>query len=103
MLMLATPAIVAGVEKIVVVTPPAPNGKPDDAALVAAEICGVKDVYAVGGMQAIAALAYGTETIPKVDKVIGPGSSYVSAAKRLLFGTIDVGLPAGPSRGNHIV
>ncbi len=97
MLMLATPAIVAGVEKIVVVTPPAPNGKPDDAALVAAEICGVKDVYAVGGMQAIAALAYGTETIPKVDKVIGPGSSYVSAAKRLLFGTIDVGLPAGPS------
>ena len=97
MLMLATPAKVAGVEKIIVVTPPRPDGKPDDASLVAAEICGVDDVYVVGGMQAIAAVAIGTETIPKVDKVIGPGSSYVSAAKRLLYGTIDVGLPAGPS------
>lgn len=97
MLMLATPAKVAGVERIVVVTPPRPDGKPDDASLVAAEVCGVDDVYVVGGMQAIAALAYGTETIPQVDKVIGPGSSYVSAAKRLLYGTIDVGLPAGPS------
>ncbi len=97
MLMLATPAKVAGVPKIIVVTPPAPDGKPDAAALVAAEVCGVDEVYAVGGMQAIGALAYGTETIPKVDKVIGPGSSYVSAAKRLLYGTLDVGLPAGPS------
>jgi histidinol dehydrogenase len=97
MLMLSTPAKVAGVEKIVVVTPPAPDGKPDTASLVAAEICGVDEVYAVGGIQAIAALAYGTETIPKVNKVIGPGNSYVSAAKRLLYGTMDVGLPAGPS------
>jgi histidinol dehydrogenase len=97
MLMLATPAVVAGVPKVVVVTPPAPDGKPDAAALVAAEICGVDEVYAVGGMQAVGALAYGTETLPKVDKVIGPGSSYVSAAKRLLYGTLDVGLPAGPS------
>ncbi|GAB1421941.1 histidinol dehydrogenase [Anaerolineales bacterium] len=97
MLMLATPACVAGVERIVVVTPPRPDGKPDDASLVAARICGIEDVYVVGGIQAIAALAFGTETIPKVDKVIGPGSSYVSAAKRLLYGTIDVGLPAGPS------
>lgn len=97
MLMLATPAKVAGVPRIVVVTPPTPEGKPDDASLVAAEICGVDEVYAVGGMQAIAGLAYGTKTLPKVDKVIGPGSSYVSAAKRLLYGTIDVGLPAGPS------
>lgn len=97
MLMLATPAKVAGVENIVIVTPPAPDGKPDAASLVAAEVCGVDEVYAVGGMQAIAALAYGTETLPKVDKVIGPGSSYVSAAKRLLYGTLDVGLPAGPS------
>jgi len=64
---------------------------------VAAEICGVTAVYVVGGMQAIAALAYGTETIPKVAKLIGPGSSYVSAAKRLLYGVVDVGLPAGPS------
>lgn len=97
MLMLATPAVVANVSRIVVVTPPAPDGKPDAAALVAAEICGVDEVYAIGGMQAIAALAYGTESVPKVDKVIGPGSSYVSAAKRLLHGTMDVGLPAGPS------
>lgn len=97
MLMLATPAKVAGVERIVVVTPPRPDGQPDAASLVAAEIAGVDDVYVVGGMQAIAALAYGTETIPAVDKVIGPGSSYVSAAKRLLYGTLDVGLPAGPS------
>lgn len=97
MLMLATPAKVAGVEKVLVVTPPAPDGKPDAASLFAAEVCGVDEVYVVGGMQAIAALAYGTETIPKVDKVIGPGSSYVSAAKRLLYGTLDVGLPAGPS------
>lgn len=97
MLMLATPAKVAGVERIVVVTPPTPEGKADSASLVAAEICGVDEVYVVGGMQAIAGLAYGTETIPKVDKIIGPGSSYVSAAKRLLYGTVDVGLPAGPS------
>jgi histidinol dehydrogenase len=97
MLMLATPAKVAGVERVVVVTPPTPDGRADDASLVAAEIAGVRDVYVVGGMQAIAALAYGTETLPKVAKVIGPGSSYVSAAKRLLYGVFDVGLPAGPS------
>jgi len=97
MLMLAVPARVAGVERVVVVTPPTPDGKADAGSLVAAEVCGVDEVYVVGGMQAIAALAYGTETIPHVDKVIGPGSSYVSAAKRLLYGTIDVGLPAGPS------
>lgn len=97
MLMLATPAKVAGVERVIVVTPPTPEGKADAASLVAADIAGIDEVYVVGGMQAIAAVAHGTETIPKVDKVIGPGSSYVSAAKRLLFGTVDVGLPAGPS------
>lgn len=97
MLMLATPAKVADVPRVVVVTPPTPEGKADAASLVAAEICGVDEVYVVGGMQAVAALAYGTRTIPKVDKIIGPGSSYVSAAKRLLYGTVDVGLPAGPS------
>lgn len=96
MLMLATPARVAGVPRVIVVTPPTPEGKADAASLVAAEICGVDQVYVVGGMQAIAALAYGTETIPKVAKLIGPGSSYVSAAKRLLYGTVDVGFPAGP-------
>lgn len=97
MLMLATPAVVAGVPRVVVVTPPTPDGRADAASLVAAEICGISEVYVVGGMQAIAALAYGTDTIPKVAKLIGPGSSYVSAAKRLLYGTVDVGLPAGPS------
>ncbi len=97
MLMLATPAKVAGVSRVIVVTPPRPDGKADDASLVAAEICGVAEVYVVGGIQAVAALAYGTQSIPKVDKIIGPGSSYVSAAKRLLYGTVDVGLPAGPS------
>ena len=96
-LMLATPAKVAGVSRIVVVTPPTPDGKADAGSLVAAEICGIDEVYVVGGMQAVAALAYGTETIPKVSKIVGPGSSYVSAAKRLLYGTVDVGLPAGPS------
>jgi histidinol dehydrogenase len=97
MLMLATPAKVAGVPRVVVVTPPTPEGKPDAASLVAAEICGVDEVYVAGGMQAIAALAYGTETIPQVAKIVGPGSSYVTAAKRLLYGVVDVGLPAGPS------
>lgn len=97
MLMLATPAKVAGVPRIVVATPPTPEGKADAASLVAAEICGIDEVYVVGGIQAIAALAYGTETIPKVNKITGPGSSYVSAAKRLLYGIVDVGLPAGPS------
>lgn len=97
MLMLGTPAVVAGVPRIVVVTPPTPEGTADAATLVAAQVCGIDEVYVVGGMQAIAALAYGTQTIPKVNKVTGPGSSYVSAAKRLLYGTLDVGLPAGPS------
>jgi histidinol dehydrogenase len=97
MLMLATPARVAGVPRIVVVTPPTPEGKADAASLVAAEICGVDEVYVVGGSQAVAALALGTETIPRVDKIIGPGNQYVSAAKRLLYGAVDVGLPAGPS------
>lgn len=97
MLMLTVPALVAGVERVVVVTPPNPQGKADAASLVAAEIAGVKEVYAVGGMQAVAGLAFGTQTLPRVSKIIGPGSSYVSAAKRLLYGTVDVGLPAGPS------
>ncbi|MCU0512685.1 MAG: histidinol dehydrogenase [Anaerolineae bacterium] len=97
MLMLATPAKVAGVPRVVVVTPPRPDGKADDASLVAAQICGIDEVYVVGGMQAVAALAFGTDSLPQVSKIIGPGSSYVSAAKRLLYGTVDVGLPAGPS------
>ncbi|MBF0262268.1 MAG: histidinol dehydrogenase [Magnetococcales bacterium] len=97
MLMLGLPAKIAGVEHIMVCTPPAPGGLVDDATLFAAELCGIKEVYKTGGAQAIAAMAYGTETVPKVVKTSGPGSSYVSAAKRLLYSKIDVGAPAGPS------
>src|SRR5436309_8163831 len=97
MYMLATPASIAGVPRIVVSTPPAPDGTVDPASLVAADLCGVHEIYRVGGAQAIAALAYGTGTIGRVHKITGPGSGYVAAAKRLLYGTVDVGLPAGPS------
>jgi histidinol dehydrogenase len=95
--MLATPAHIAGVPRIVVCTPPAADGEIDPASLVAADLSGVHEIYRAGGAQAIAALAYGTETIARVRKVTGPGNPYVSAAKRLLYGTLDVGLPAGPS------
>ncbi|MBF0192216.1 MAG: histidinol dehydrogenase [Magnetococcales bacterium] len=97
MLMLGLPAKIAGVEHIMVCTPPAPGGGADDATLYAAELCGIREVYKTGGAQAIAAMAYGTETVPKVLKTSGPGSGYVSAAKRLLYSKIDVGAPAGPS------
>ena len=97
MYMLATPASIARVPRIVVCTPPGPNGEVDPASLVAADLCGVHEIYRVGGAQAIAALAYGTESIARVHKITGPGNPYVSAAKRLLYGTVDVGLPAGPS------
>src|SRR5437667_5895224 len=97
MYMLATPASIAGVPRIVVCTPPGPGGEVDPATLVAADLCGVHEIYRVGGAQAIAALAYGTQTITRVHKLTGPGSGYVAAAKRLLYGTVDVGLPAGPS------
>ncbi|MGH2508967.1 MAG: histidinol dehydrogenase, partial [Ktedonobacteraceae bacterium] len=95
--MLAVPASIAGVPRIVVCTPPAPDGSVDAASLVAADLCGVHEIYRVGGAQALAALAYGTASIARVHKLTGPGSGYVAAAKRLLHGTIDVGLPAGPS------
>ena len=97
MYMLAIPAIIAGVKNIAVVTPPTPEGSADDASLYTAKLCGVENVYKVGGAQAIAALAYGTKTVPKVRKVLGPGSSYVAAAKRILSDVIDPGMPAGPS------
>ncbi len=97
MYMLCTPAKIAGVPKIAVCTPPTPDGGIDAASLVAADICGVRDVYKAGGAQAIAALAFGTETIPKVVQVNGPGNPYVAAAKRLLAGTMNPGMPAGPS------
>ncbi len=97
MYMLATPASIAGVPRIVVCTPPGPNGEVDPATLVAADLCGVHELYRVGGAQAVAALAYGTASIARVHKITGPGSGFVTAAKRLLYGTVDVGLPAGPS------
>jgi histidinol dehydrogenase len=97
MYMLATPASIAGVPHIVVCTPPGPSGEVDPASLVAADLCGVHEIYRAGGAQAIAALAYGTQSIPRVRKITSPGNPYVSAAKRLLYGTVDVGLPAGPS------
>lgn len=97
MYMLATPASIAGVPRIVVCTPPGQQGEVDPASLVAADLCGVHEIYRVGGAQAIAALAYGTHSIARVHKITGPGSGYVAAAKRLLYGTVDVGLPAGPS------
>ena len=97
MYMLATPASIAGVPRIVVCTPPGPGGEVDPATLVAADLCGVHELYRVGGAQAVAALAYGTASIARVHKITGPGSGFVTAAKRLLYGTVDVGLPAGPS------
>lgn len=95
--MLGIPATLAGVQNIAMVSPPRSNGKIGDALLYAAEVSGVKNVYKVGGAQAIAALTHGTENIPAVKKVLGPGSPYVAAAKQLLSGLIDPGMPAGPS------
>jgi histidinol dehydrogenase len=95
--MQAVPAQIAGVARVVLVTPPLPDGTIDPACLYAAKLCGVHEVYKTGGSQAIAALAYGTESIAPVVKINGPGSQYVAAAKRLLAGLVDVGLPAGPS------
>ena len=97
LLMLGIPAKVAGVKKIVVVTPPNEKGEVDDAILAAAKIIGIDEIYKVGGIQAVSAVAFGTETIPKCHKIIGPGNAYATAAKRVLANYIDAGLPAGPS------
>lgn len=96
-LMTTIPAKVAGVEKIVCVTPPKKDGKVNELILVACEIAGVKEVYKVGGAQAIAALAFGTESVPRVDKIVGPGNIYVTAAKRLVSDRVAIDIPAGPS------
>jgi len=95
-LMTVTLAKVAGVSNIVVVTPPQPEGLPD-VVLASCYIAGVDQVYQVGGAQSIAALAYGTETIPKVDKIVGPGNQYVAYAKKYLFGQVGIDQIAGPS------
>lgn len=95
-LMSAIPAKVAGVQRIVMTTPPQKGGV-NPYLLVAADIAGVTEIYRVGGVQAIGALAFGTKTIPKVDKILGPGNAYVAAAKRMLYGTVGIDMVAGPS------
>jgi len=95
-LMNAVPARVAGVERIVMAVP-TPDGELNPLVLVAADLAGVTDIFRVGGAQAIAALAYGTETIPAVDKIVGPGNAYVAAAKRQVFGKVGIDMIAGPS------
>jgi histidinol dehydrogenase len=95
-LMSAIPAKVAGVQRIVMATPPQKGGV-NPYLLVAADIAGVTEIYRVGGVQAIGALAFGTKTIPKVDKIVGPGNAYVAAAKRMLYGTVGLDMVAGPS------
>ncbi|MBQ8962040.1 MAG: histidinol dehydrogenase [Ruminococcus sp.] len=96
-LMNAIPAKIAGVKEIVMVTPPLKDGTPNKDILVAAAVCGVDRVFLSGGAQAIAALAYGTEEIPKCDKIVGPGNIYVATAKKLLYGVVDIDMIAGPS------
>lgn len=96
-LMNAIPAKIAGVKEIIMVTPPKKDGTPNKDILVAAAICGVDRIFMAGGAQAIAALAYGTEEIPKVDKIVGPGNIFVATAKKLLFGMVDIDMVAGPS------
>lgn len=96
-LMNAVPAKVAGVGEIIMVTPPSKDGSVNPNILAAAKIAGVDRIFAVGGAQAVAALAYGTESIPKVDKIVGPGNIFVATAKRLVFGTVDIDMIAGPS------
>lgn len=96
-LMNAVPAKIAGVKEIIMVTPPMKNGEPNPDILTAAAICGVDRVFMAGGAQAIAALACGTEEIPRVDKIVGPGNIFVATAKKLLFGKVDIDMIAGPS------
>ena len=92
----AIPAMVAGVPEIVMVVP-SPGGVISEAVLGAAEMCGINMVFSIGGAQAVAALAFGTETVPKVDKIVGPGNMFVAEAKRKLYGTVGVDMVAGPS------
>lgn len=96
-LMDSIPAVIAGVREVVMVTPPGPDGKINPVILAAAKIAGVKRIFKLGGAQAIAALAYGTESVPKVDKIVGPGNAFVAEAKRQVFGTVSIDMIAGPS------
>jgi histidinol dehydrogenase len=95
-LMNAIPAKVAGVQELIMVVP-TPNGEKNQLVMAAAAVCGVDRVFCIGGAQAVAALAYGTETVPQVDKIVGPGNAYVAAAKRRVFGVVGIDMVAGPS------
>ncbi len=96
-LMDSIPAKIAGVKEVIMVTPPSADGKVNPVILAAAKIAGVDKIYKVGGAQAIAALAYGTESIPKVDKIVGPGNAFVAEAKKQVFGKVSIDMIAGPS------
>lgn len=96
-LMNAVPAKIAGVEEIIMCTPPQKDGTPNPNIIAAAKVAGVDRIFLMGGAQAVAALAYGTETVPKVDKIVGPGNIFVATAKKLLYGTVDIDMIAGPS------
>ena len=96
-LMDSIPAKIAGVPELVMVTPPGPDGRVNPVILAAASVAGVDKIFKVGGAQAIAALAYGTESIPRVDKIVGPGNAYVAEAKRQVFGQVSIDMIAGPS------
>jgi histidinol dehydrogenase len=96
-LMTVIPARIAGVKRIICCTPPQPDGTIKDVVLAAAKVAGATEIYKVGGAQAVAAMAYGTETIPKVDKIVGPGNIFVTAAKKYVYGEVDIDFPAGPS------
>ena len=96
-LMNAIPAKIAGVEELIMCTPPQKDGTPNPNIIAAAKIAGVDRIFLMGGAQAVAALAYGTETVPKVDKIVGPGNIFVATAKKLLYGTVDIDMIAGPS------
>ena len=96
-LMNAIPAKLAGCKEIVMTTPPSKDGKPNPDIVAAAKIAGVDRIFLMGGAQAVAALAYGTELVPKVDKIVGPGNIFVATAKKLLYGVVDIDMIAGPS------
>lgn len=96
-LMNAIPAKIAGVEELIMCTPPLKDGTPNKNIMAAAKMAGVDRVFLMGGAQAVAALAYGTQTVPKVDKIVGPGNIFVATAKKLLYGTVDIDMIAGPS------
>ena len=96
-LMDAIPAKIAGVREVVMVTPPSSDGKVNPVILAAAKIAGIDRIFKVGGAQAVAALAYGTESVPKVDKIVGPGNAYVAEAKKQVYGIVSIDMIAGPS------